>query len=108
MKTSNKIIVEFFGYMDNGCCEDGFLIDPETNNDVSIDYLQFHSDWNCLMEVVEKIESLGFFFEIKRNWAKITKDKIVIVVRWEEDNNKIEAVYNASVEFIKWYNQNKI
>ena len=37
-----------------------------------------------------------------------SKDKIAIVVRWEEDKNKIEAVYNASLEFIKWYNQNKI
>ena len=69
--------------------------------------LVFHLDWNWLMEVVEKIEMLGFIFSIKKNWAKITKDKIVIVVRWEEDNNKIEAVYNASLEFIKWYNENK-
>ena len=70
--------------------------------------MNFNSNWNLLMEVVEKIEMLGFIFSIKKNWAKITKDKIAIVVRWEEDKNKIEAVYNASLEFIKWYNQNKI
>lgn len=68
--------------------------------------MNFHSNWNLLMEVVEKIEMLGFIFSIKKNWAKITKDKIVIVVRWEEDKTKIEAVYNASLEFIKWYNEN--
>ena len=67
--------------------------------------MNFNSNWNLLMEVVEKIEMLGFIFSIKKNWAKITKDKTVIVVRWEEDKNKIEAVYNASLEFIKWYNE---
>jgi hypothetical protein len=67
--------------------------------------LKFHSDWNWLMEVVEKIESLGFVFSIKINWVKITKDRVAIIVRWEEDFNKKEAVYNACVEFIKWYNE---
>ena len=107
METNNKLIAEFLGYIDNGCSEEGFLIDPKTNYDICIDSLQFHSDWNWLMQVVEKIEMLGFIFSIKKNWAKITKDKIALVVRWEEDKNKIEAVYNASLEFIKWYNENK-
>lgn len=70
--------------------------------------MNFHSNWNILMDVVEKIESLGFFFEIKRNWVRITKKREIIVIRWEQDKNKIEATYNACVEFIKWYNQNKI
>ena len=70
--------------------------------------MNFHSNWNILMDVVEKIESLGFFFEIKSNWVRITKKREIIVIRWEQDKNKIEATYNACVEFIKWYNQNKI
>ena len=70
--------------------------------------MNFHSNWNILMDVVEKIESLGFFFEIKRNWVRITKKREIIVIRWEQDKYKIEATYNACVEFIKWYNQNKI
>ena len=106
METNNKIIAEFLGYIDNGCSEEGFLIDPETNYDICIDSLQYHLDWNWLMEVVEKIESLGFFFEIKSNWVRITKKREIIVIRWEQDKNKIEATYNACVEFIKWYNEN--
>ncbi len=70
--------------------------------------MNFNSNWNLLMEVVEKIESLGFFFEIKSNWVRITKKREIIVIRWEQDKNKIEATYNACVEFIQWYNQNKI
>lgn len=66
----------------------------------------FQNSWEWLMPVVDKIESLNFTFEIKKNWAKISKNKQVIVVRWEEDNSKIEATYNAAVEFINWYNKN--
>lgn len=106
METNNKLIAEFLGYIDNGCSEEGFLIDPETNYDVCIDSLQFHTDWNWLMQVVEKIETHGFTFDIKKNWSCITRKGERIVIRWEEDNNKIEAVYNACVEFIKWYNEN--
>lgn len=69
--------------------------------------LNFHLDWNWLMEAVEKIEILGFYFEIKRNWVKITKNKKVILVRWEDDRKKIGAVFNACVDFVIWYNDNK-
>ena len=70
--------------------------------------LQFHSDWNWLMEVVEKIESLGYRIEIVKHICRIylsNKETIII----SENTPKIEAVYNAVVEFIKWYNnQNKV
>ena len=72
--------------------------------------LLFHSDWNWLMEVVEKIERLGYVFEIKITGCRINQieNGSIIVLRWEEDKTKIEAVYNACLEFIKWYNeQNK-
>lgn len=94
-----------------------FIMTTIENNKIIAQFLEishqkiamnFHSNWNILMDVVEKIESLGFFFEIKRNWVRITKKREIIVIRWEQDKNKIEATYNACVEFIKWYNQNKI
>ena len=99
----NKIIAEFMGYIKNTPSKDFFQHPTEKNRYDRIEFLSYDSDWNWLMEVVEKIEMLGFVFSIKKNWAKITKDKFAIVVRWEEDKNKIEAVYNASLEFIKWY-----
>ena len=108
---NNKIIAEFMGFEIKNkinyvpsslpnCMKNAehLKVDKSEN-------LPFHNDWIWLMEVVEKIEMLGFIFSIKKNWAKITKDKIAIVVRWEEDKNKIEAVYNACLEFIKWYNK---
>ena len=110
MKTlkNNKLIAEFLGYIDNGCSEDGFLIHPITNYDVEISSLKYHEDWNWLMEVVEKIESLGYRIEIVKHICRIylsNKETIII----SENIPKIEAVYNACVEFIKWYNnQNKV
>ena len=110
MKTleNNKLIAEFLGYIDNGCSEDGFLIHPITNYDVEISSLKYHKDWNWLMEVVEKIESLGYRIEIVKHICRIylsNKETIII----SENIPKVEAVYNACVEFIKWYNnQNKV
>ena len=125
---NNKIIAEFMGYIDNGCSEEGFLINPITNFDEEINDLKYHNDWNWLMEVVEKIESLGYWTEIcysnlgtktregKITWCEITKenhldlfkdDCFTKIVRTE--GSKKEAVYNACIEFIKWYNeQNKV
>jgi len=52
---NNKLIAEFLDltYLKNYYVHKG--------NAFNEDYLLFHSDWNWLMEVVEKIESLGYF-----------------------------------------------
>lgn len=76
----------------------------------TIGNFHFHDDWNWLMEVVEKIESLGSCqIDISFNWCRVG-------YKGETFNydsrthfakiTKIEAVYNACVEFIKWYNEN--
>lgn len=70
----------------------------------SLNNLHFNSDWNWLMKVVEKIEMHGFTFEIKKNWSCITRKGEKIILRWEDDKTKIEAVYNACIAFIDWYN----
>lgn len=74
-----------------------------------IEDLKFHSDWNWLMEVVEKIESLGFEFIITTFEIMIDKHRETIVRNLPvvDKKTKIEAVYTACVEFIKWYNENK-
>ena len=55
------------------------------------------------MEVVEKIESLGNVFNIDNKKVYILND-----VAWctaQVGETKIQAVYNACLEFIKWYNE---
>jgi hypothetical protein len=103
---NNKIIAEFMGAT---LTKDLQIMYPVYEGDSSyVKDLKYHLDWNWLMEVVEKIETHGFTFDIKKNWSCITRKGEQIIIRWEEDKNKIEAVYNACLEFIKWYNENKI
>ena len=55
----------------------------------------FDVDWNWLMEVVEKISEYRLAYPEQAN--KVCNLKVVI--------NK-DALYNACVEFIEWYNEN--
>lgn len=108
---NNKLIAEFMGYIDNGCSEEGFLINPVTNYDEEICELKFHSDWNWIMSVVEKIETLNYDFKILGgNWVIITdidpdrnEGEEIIEIGGKE--SKLKAVHTAVIEFIKWYNK---
>jgi hypothetical protein len=71
---------------------------------------KYNSDWNWLMELVEKIENYNEFTNVLfapqgcaincyiKNGFSFSNDC----------ETKIEAVYNACVEFIKWHNEQKI
>ena len=100
MKENNKLIAEFLGK------------DHELNKCIST--REFHKSWDWLMPVVEKIEcttidnddnSDNFFnvmievFECNINGGDICICK--------SGNTKIDATYNAVVEFINQYNKNK-
>ena len=81
---------------------------------------KYSTDWNWLMQVVEKIESLGINFWVVKNKVNLTivgelAQKLDNLYNTEfegydfeyyKGNTKIEAVYNACVEFVKWYNEN--
>ena len=107
---NNKLIAEFMGgyQYDN---HDDFITFDETNNmfshnTISLENLKFHSDWNWLIEVVEKIESLGYRIEIVKHICRIhIWNKEIIII--SENIPKIEAVYNSCITFIKWYNKQK-
>jgi hypothetical protein len=123
---NNKIIAEFMGlsktkmffnlktgnYVKNE--NDDCKVRPTEvylKNNKPITMFYYHKDWNWLMEVVEKIESLEntrFDFQINQYNVRIyDHENIEFIVELNRDT-KIEATYNACVEFIKWYNeQNK-
>lgn len=92
---------------------------------ISVEDLNYHEDWNWLMQVVEKIENLKpISFLSGRNWigfdVKIyktfnTQTHYCTIKYLKEGGDmtiangfskitKIEAVYNACTEFIKWVN----
>lgn len=78
---------------------------------ICVDNLEYHSSWNALMPVVEKIESIdlprGCFYEVL-----IANDYCSIKVKSEQDfffvetnafqcKNKIDAVWQTVVKFIQ-------
>ena len=76
------------------------------------DEFEYHSDWNWLMEVVEKIKPLVFAFDICKFGCIVVRfkenDKLPSISFNNRDVPQIESVYKACVEFIKWRNtQNK-
>ena len=97
--------------------------------DVMVYNEEYHSSWNMLMPVVEKIETIGgnvcidFLGILKKDGL----DRSNVAIHYAESTNKmmdkqgfdftsikysekitmINATWLAVVEFIKWYNKNK-
>lgn len=67
---------------------------------------KYHSDWNYLMAVVEKIESLGYCVKITtgmiaiKEWLSLSDSANI-----EYSGSKLHTVYNSCVQFIKWHNE---
>jgi hypothetical protein len=87
--------------------------------DESATFLFYELDWNPLMLVVEKIESLHengteYNVGIEINSCFITKwdygekDEKFSLPPQEDAANKIEAVYYAVYDFIIWHNEQKL
>jgi hypothetical protein len=113
---NNKLIAEFMGFQQTNLGwydAEEILLRAERDN--TFDNLKFHTDWNWLMEVVEKIESI-VWEELNDTSFNVTIGATSYCVI--QDNNggvieiigqggtKIESVYKAVVDFIKWYNEN--
>ena len=94
METSNKIIAEFMGAK---LTKDLKIMYPVYEGDSSyVKNLKYHSDWNWLMEVVEKITILEEFQEWEFN-----------SLFWEVFCQlDITEIYNQVVLFIEYYNEN--
>ena len=77
---------------------------------VTTHHNQYHVSWNELMPVVEKINTL-FGGEmntlIMSNACKIYSDNPPIYNSIVEANSKIESTYQAVVQFIEWYKEQK-
>lgn len=112
---NNKLIAEFIGiYLkDNNYQIDNdnlkwMVISANTwINEPNEQHFDFCSSWDWLMGVVEKIESLKFSVLIGKNTCVIeqTFGKISLNLGVSKSTTKIEATYNACVEFIKWNNK---
>lgn len=119
---NNKLFIEFIGiekesdgtpYINLGA--DSFYFDLYDE-----DSCKFHTSWDWLMPVVEKIESLKCVDELNIKYDAVSKticveilpsftesfNSIIIYTNTVIHNEpKLLCVYNAVIEFIKWYNQ---
>ena len=121
---NNKIIAEFLDWEFDDLSETFEtpflkLVEPQAFGDEQFscklqDFeLEFHSDWNWLMRVVEKIENLQdenncaiYNVQIEQSFTEIIDNHTSETIIYNIDaDSKIEAVYTACVEFIQWYNQ---
>ena len=125
---NNKLIAEFLEFEKvkflNGCYT--FIIPDylshgeyknltlEDNKEVvawDVENLIFHKDWNWLMKVVEKINTIDedrFTVQIfsMDTYIYDSKDRNFIIkteLTYNPDE-LIKSVYNTCVKFIKWYN----
>lgn len=114
MKENNKLLAEFLGWEQFGSI--GLYDTTFHNNKGSLHWLtknmRFHNDWNWLMEVVEKIESIetedGRTFTIDMH-----RDSVLIFeygmhtneIIFTEGKGRFENLYNACVQFVEWLNK---
>lgn len=77
------------------------------------DYLLFHLDWNWLMSVVDRIESMSYV-KGRRYYLSVDKSHVQIRIdrmnyqpysKWGSSNDKLKATYKAVIEFINFYNR---
>jgi hypothetical protein len=103
----NELIAEFMG-LESGYMGVGIMYRWGTMS-YKPEALQYDTSWDWLMPAVEKIESLEFTFVIDNNEANILSDvdcdKGLLILK--QYPTKIQSVYAAVVEFIKWYNSQK-
>ncbi len=102
---NNKMIAEFLGK------------DHELNQCIAAP--NFHKSWDWLMPVVDKIENFQdgedgesmrghlYNFRIEQHFVYILDGESMDVIIEMNGDSKLEATYNAVVEFVNQYNKNE-
>ena len=100
----DKLIAEFMGIKSDNAKMRGHLYEfPVTAEYVT--ELEYHTSWDWLMSVVQKIESLGYVFTIQGGKAEY--GEMISETQCFIAEDKRSSTYNAVVEFIKQYNIDK-
>lgn len=124
IEAGNRLIAEFMCYYK--IHDTSFLTDDRSelwlksrDGDIIQGCPKYHEDWNLLMPVVEKIESLGYDTDIalmtsRTNGVEERKNICAIQNKWNdaavcyiEAETKIEATWQAITQFIEWFNKEK-
>ena len=118
----DKLFAEFLGLVnENGYYKNDYHLASNLMNMLNYTRhetdLHFKSKWDWLMEVVDKIMGLcekqttfichNFRIGVTSINIKVEHERRFkhIDCYYISYNSKIEAIYNACIEFIKWYNE---
>ena len=118
----NRLIVKFLSLEENYLG----VMHNRIYDKFSLEFLDYHRDWNLLFEVVEKIENLNgkasFSIHIISGFNPLKnelsdgvshkvdiyeinlEDKERLIVHTYCENSRMIAIWKSCVEFIKWYN----
>ena len=109
MEKENRLIAEFMGWtLDNEDLNSYRRLNVNTFEYSLLSNFKYHSSWDWLMPVVEKIEMLGF--KIEKNFQPIDNDWQCLVVKGnnillqEFNEDSIKAMHHVVSAFIKMYN----
>lgn len=123
---NNKLITEFMNYHNTKVTNDSSGLEvyrimtgfnPKYGNNLfaTFEKMPHHISWDFLMPVVEKIESLSYN-KGRHYYIHITQSHVQFLIdrtnetpfsKWGSTNNKLQAIYKAVIQFIKWYNERK-
>ena len=118
---NNKLIAEFMGLVTQDEkftsgrsieCTKGTFTDYEA---IGKGWLHYHTSWDWLMPVVEKIESNKDVDMVELQYNSDSGYEVIITIDSEDEfarnhcteSDRIKATYKAEIEFINWYNENK-
>lgn len=119
---NNKLIAEFMGIIphvdkDNPKNYEAYVQIPNSTcpNGYHVEEAKYHSSWDWLMPVVEKIARIPFEEDYATACARtfgMLNDEGKIMVRLNRfqlhiADTLIEATYAAVLEYINWYNSNQ-
>jgi hypothetical protein len=108
---NNILLAQFLGYQQKPEISNDLYINSDKKDVLFVNQMKFDSDYNFLMQVVEKIESIGAVVTIGRMKTEIQylhpiKSYINCNISIAS-GVKINHIYAACIEFVKWYNAEK-
>ena len=71
---------------------------------VIVGYLNFNERWDWIMPVVEHIEKGDFGFKMCRKVVEVYRDSTKEVLIKTKEASRIQSLFKAVVEFVKWKN----
>ncbi len=112
----NKLIAEFMGLeTPDGCYFEYITKEGERSKATHFILLEYHTSWDWLMPVVDKIESIDIEGRCYTIAIEFDEATVWEFTPYEDAKRKInafsytkrEATYKAVVEFINQYNKNE-